>query len=195
MSWIFAGTGPQRKRGQVLVSTCADYTIVGQQYYILVNVTDAPVNSTINLPTLSGNGTCHFYIQWVGTQGVLNTVVLFGSNRIYNDSDSWWMVSLPIPSGNTYKLTYYDSSGNPWDVDIVYPSYTMETLPSTEIPLNNNIEVFLVFSIGGGYTTTGTFYKPSTISDGQCITFKELYRRIINKSNCTKNKIGENDRG
>ena len=38
----------------------SDSTIVGQQDYIIVNVTDAPVNSTINLPTLSGNGTYHF---------------------------------------------------------------------------------------------------------------------------------------
>ena len=83
------------------------------------------------------------------------------------------MVSLPLPSGNTYKFTYYHTAGNPWDVNNENPSYSMETLPSTEIPLNNNIEVFLVFSIGGGYTTSGTFFMPSAISDGQCITFKD----------------------
>ena len=62
-------------------SSCvsSEYTIVGQQDYIIVNVTDAPVNSTINLPTLSGNGTYHFYMQSVGTQGVPNTVVLIVS--------------------------------------------------------------------------------------------------------------------
>ena len=133
-------------------------------------MTDAPVNSTIKLPTLS-NGS-YLYIQSVGTQGVLNTVVLFGSNRIYSDYDSWSSVSLPIPSGNTYKLRYY-ASGNPWDVENSYPSYSMEALSGTDIPLNNNIEVFLVFSIGGGCTTSGTFFMPSTISDGQCITFKD----------------------
>ena len=98
-------------------------------------MTDAPVNSTINLPTLTGNGTYHFHVQSTGTQCVLNTVVLFGSNRIYNDYDSWSSVSLPIPSGNTYKLTYYESSGNPWDVENSYPSYSMETLSGTEITL------------------------------------------------------------
>ena len=82
----------------------SEYTILGQQDYIIVNVTDAPTNSTINLPTLS-NGS-YFYVQSTGTQGVLNTVLLFGSNRIYDDYDSWSSVSLPIPSGNTYKLTY-----------------------------------------------------------------------------------------
>ena len=112
---------------------------------------------------------------------MLNTVVLFGSNRIYDDYDSWSSVSLPIPSGNTYKLTYY-ASGNPWDVENSYPSYTMETLTTSEIPLNNNIEVFLVFSIGGGYTTTGTFYMPSAISDGQCLTFKD-YNGALSTSN------------
>ena len=35
----------------------SEYTIVGQQDYNIVNVTDAPVNSTINLPTLTGKGT------------------------------------------------------------------------------------------------------------------------------------------
>ena len=124
----------------------SDYTIVGHRDYFVVNVTDAPVNSTINLPTLSGNGAYSFYMQSVGTQGVLNTVVLFGSNRIYEGNDSWSSVSLPIPSGNTYKFTYYESSGNPWDLDNVYPSYTRETQATTEIPSNNNIEVFLVFS-------------------------------------------------
>ena len=89
-------------------------------------------------------------------------------------------VSLPIPSVNTYKLTYY-ASGNPWDVENSYPSYTMETLTTTEIPLNNNIEVFLVFSIGGGYTT-GTFYIPSAISDGQCLTFQD-YNGALSTSN------------
>ena len=145
-------------------------------------MTDAPVNSTINLPTLTGNGTYHFYIQSTGTQGVLNTVVLFGSNRIYNDYDSWSSVSLPIPTGNTYKYTYYHKAGNPWDIDNIYPSCSMETLSGTEIPLNNNIEIFLIFSIGGGYTTPGTLYMPSAISDGQCITFKD-YNGALSTSN------------
>ena len=56
-----------------------------------------------------------FIFKVLGTQGVLNTVVLFGSNHIYNDYDSWSSVSLPIPSGNTYKFTYYHTAGNPWD--------------------------------------------------------------------------------
>ena len=106
----------------------------------------------------------------------------FGSNRIYNDYDSWSIVSLPIPSGNTHKLTYYESSGNPWDVDNIYPAYTMETLSGIDIPLNNKIEVFLTFSINGGYTTTGKFYMPSAISDGQCITFKD-YNGALSTSN------------
>ena len=58
----------------------------------------------------------------------------------------------------------------------------METLTTTEIPLNNNIEIFLIFSIGGGYTTTGTLYMPSAISDGQCITFKD-YNGALSTSN------------
>ena len=113
------------------------------------------------------------------------SVVSFGSNRIYNDSDSWSIVSLPIPSGSTYKFTCYHTAENPWDIDNVYPSYTMETRQgflTTKIPLNNNIEVFLVFSIGGGYTTTGTFYMPSAISDGQCLTFKD-YNGALSTSN------------
>ena len=113
---------------------------------------------------------------------MLNAVILFESNRIYNEYDSWSSVSLPLPSGNTYKLTYYHTAGNPFDIENSYPSYTVETLLGTEKPLNNNIEVFLVFSIGGGYTTTGTFYMPSAISDGQCLTFKD-YNGALSTSN------------
>ena len=46
-------------------------------------VTGAPLNSTINLPTLSGNASYSFYMQVDGTQGTLIAVVLFGTNRIH----------------------------------------------------------------------------------------------------------------
>ena len=122
----------------------------------------------------------------VGTQGTLNTVVKcfsFESIRIYNESESWSIIGMAIPSGNTYNFTYYQDSDNPFGS--VYPSYTMETQATKEIPLSNNIEVFIVFS-QGAYSATGTFYMPSTMSDGQCVTFKD-YKDASSTSNISLN--------
>ena len=61
----------------------------------------------------------------------------------------------------------------------------METQATKEIPPSNNIEVFIVFS-QGAYSATGTFYMPSTMSDGQCVTFKD-YKDASSTSNISLN--------
>ena len=48
----------------------------------------------------------------------------------------------------------------------LHASYTMETQATTDTPLNNNIEAFMVFS-EGVHVSVGTFYMPGSMSDGQ----------------------------
>ena len=72
--------------------------------------------------------------------------------------------------GYTYKLTFYQSSGNPWGSS--YPSWTMETI-NTPIPMKNNVDLYVI-NTNGYNTINGTLLLPTSLVNGQTFRFLDV---------------------
>jgi len=150
----------------VSMLTANNYLLSGLYNAVFCDQTNVTSNSVITLPTLSGNGTQTITIQGLGTIGSNQIGISFGINYIYTGSGSY---AIQQSFGtSTIVLTYYASSGNPWGSS--YPSYCMSVVGSGELPLNNNVDLFLVYS--NNYNSfTGI---ANTLAYGQQLRIKDM---------------------
>ena len=74
---------------------------------------------------------------------------------------------------NTYLVTYYQTSGNPWAIAGYYPSYTVALVGSNKFTLKNNIDIYALMT-NNYHVVTAQSILP-TLANGQCIRFVDLY--------------------
>jgi len=157
----------------VSMLTANNYILSGLYNAVFCDQTNVTSNSFITLPTLSGNGTQKITIQGLGTIGSNQIGISFGINYIYTGSGSY---AIQQSFGtNTIVLTYYASSGNHWGSS--YPSYCMTTVGSGELPLNSNVDLFLVYS-NNYNSVTGIAGLPNTLVYGQQLRIRDLSRYL-----------------
>ena len=122
---------------------------------LVLDITGAPSGATSGLP---------FYIQIIGTQGSNDSKIIFDTNNyIYTDNGVGSTSGITVTVNTTYKMIYYPTSGNPFGTN--YPSYIMVPETYNVMPLNQNIDCFILHT-APTYTSTAYLYVPEMI-DGQ----------------------------
>jgi hypothetical protein len=125
-------------------SPSVTYQLWNYFYAYVIDISNTVANCFAYLPILTDRQS--IYIQVGGTPSSYYMEIRdFNANAIGTDSS--YSIYQNLITGNTYKLTYYVSSGNPgWANNTTYPNWYIQQLGSNIIPLQSNIYLYLLYT-------------------------------------------------
>ena len=109
---------------------------------------------------------------------MIQKIIFDTNNYIYTDYGVGSTGGITITVNTTNKMICYPTSGNPFGIN--YPSYIMVPETYHVIPLNQNIDCFILHTTPT-YTSTAYLCVPEIVN-GQTIILKD-YNSFLNKTN------------
>jgi hypothetical protein len=138
--------------------------------YVVFDITNLSTGTILNLPSVYAGYSTSFYLQVLGTQGAYTAGIKYGSNYIYK-SNGFSIVGYPLSLNKTYKMTFYESSGNPYGTE--YPSWTMDELTNNFLPLEKSMDL-LICSTSNFNAITAQVELSSNTDDGKLIKIRDI---------------------